>query len=642
MPGSAPPPLNENTEDTRAFLRWAQAFRRRCQSDGYLAQADLEETLLHAVESGRPLRQLRWRRPRAAAGRLRHHDPGADRAARRPARRRRHDPLLDPGAPRHACICTPPRIPRPSCTPPPAGSASSCKRHAPPTPRIAVILPSVDAERAAIDRVFREVLAPELLPITAGTSALPYEFSLGQPLARVPMIATALDLLRWSRRPLPLETVSRLLLSPFFTADEDERGARAEFDAFELRRSTLLRPELSLDALIALAEDSRRRAPRLGGLLRQLRSLRRTAANICSPASPSAPTPSGPTPSASCCTPPTGRPPHAARTASPSRPAASGRARSTSSPPSTSRASGPPSPRRSTRSARCSTTRSSRPSRARRRCRSWDRSRPAAPRFDAVWFLRAGDLDWPTPLLHQSPARLAAAARARHARRRRRRRSRARPPHHPAHRRQRPDRHLQLRARDRRQPAAPLHAALRSRLRRRLRPARPRAATKPPSNPSSSSKPSPTTPASRSRIRSSAAAPACSSRRPPAASAPSPSAASGPPSSRPPSPAWTRASAATSSTSPCSASGTRSAPRPRSRPCPPKTAPPPSTAPSPRRSPRPSPPRPPRGRPPTSTPSANACAACSHPGSNRSSPARCPSPSSCARRRWRSPSARCA
>jgi ATP-dependent helicase/nuclease subunit B len=95
------------------------------------------------------------------------------------------------------------------------------------------------------------------------------------------MIATALDLLRWSQHALPLETVSRLLLSPFFTTEESERGPRAEFDAFELRRSAMLRPELSLDALLALAEASRR-ASRLGGLLRQLRSLRRTAANLSS------------------------------------------------------------------------------------------------------------------------------------------------------------------------------------------------------------------------------------------------------------------------------------------------------------------------------------------------------------------------
>ncbi len=67
-----------------------------------------------------------------------------------------------------------------------------------------------------IDRVFREVLAPELEDIRAGDETGPYEFSLGVALAETPMVATALDLLRWVAGALPLERVSGLLLSPYF------------------------------------------------------------------------------------------------------------------------------------------------------------------------------------------------------------------------------------------------------------------------------------------------------------------------------------------------------------------------------------------------------------------------------------------
>jgi ATP-dependent helicase/nuclease subunit B len=271
-----PAAMNENTEDTRAFLRWAQAFRRRCQSVGYLAQADLEETILHALAE----QSFRIGNPELLLAGFDKMTPvqNALIAALRnsgvavsswtpeiPSTLHLHA-AADPDAELHAAVHWIRHLLQSSASKP---------------PRIAVILPSAGPERAEIDRVFREVLAPELLPITAVRSALPYEFSLGQPLARVPMIVTALDLLRWSQRTLPLETVSRLLLSPFFTGERSERGPRAEFDAFELRRSSLLRPELSLDALLALAEDSRR-ASRLGALLRQLRSLRRTASSTFS------------------------------------------------------------------------------------------------------------------------------------------------------------------------------------------------------------------------------------------------------------------------------------------------------------------------------------------------------------------------
>ena len=43
---------------------------------------------------------------------------------------------------------------------------------------------------------------------------------------------------------LPLERVSGLLLSPYFAMAAEERRARAEFDAFELRKARMLRPEI--------------------------------------------------------------------------------------------------------------------------------------------------------------------------------------------------------------------------------------------------------------------------------------------------------------------------------------------------------------------------------------------------------------
>jgi ATP-dependent helicase/nuclease subunit B len=150
-------------------------------------------------------------------------------------------------------------------------------RQANPQARIAVVVPNLasgnQARRAQIERLFAPILSPELLPITAPASAPVYEFSLGRPLAELPIAIAALDLLAWPLQPLPLESITALLLSPWFGSGE---SAAAEFDAFELRQSNLLRPELTLEATIRLVETSRRREA-LPDLLQRLRSLHKSA-----------------------------------------------------------------------------------------------------------------------------------------------------------------------------------------------------------------------------------------------------------------------------------------------------------------------------------------------------------------------------
>jgi ATP-dependent helicase/nuclease subunit B len=144
-----------------------------------------------------------------------------------------------------------------------------------PGAKVAVIVPGLETQRREIDRVFREVLAPELEDIRTGNEVGPYEFSLGVALAETPMVATALDLLRWVVGALSLERVSGLLLSRYFAMTSEERGARAEFDAFELRKARMLRPEISLEGLFAAVSGSKRKAKfsRLSGALRAMRGV---------------------------------------------------------------------------------------------------------------------------------------------------------------------------------------------------------------------------------------------------------------------------------------------------------------------------------------------------------------------------------
>ncbi len=255
------------SEDTRAFERWALKFERRCKTEALLPQAQLEEALRVALLA----KQLTAETLPSVAL------VGFD--AMTPAQLGLVEELRNAGIAVEELqlfVATEHRImvatadEREELRLAARGVRKLLEER--PNARVAVVVPGLDKQRAEIDRIFREVLAPELEDIAANANSGPFEFSVGIMLADAPMVAVALDLLRWCLGMLPLERVTKLLLSPYFAATATERGARAEFDAFELRRAKMLRPEISLTWLIAAVEGSRRRA-KLPRLLSRLRAM---------------------------------------------------------------------------------------------------------------------------------------------------------------------------------------------------------------------------------------------------------------------------------------------------------------------------------------------------------------------------------
>ncbi len=123
-----------------------------------------------------------------------------------------------------------------------------------PDVSFALVLPNPSAQQLSLEPLLREILAPELERVDADLSSTPWHFSGGSSLSGVPLIHTALLLLRWTSTKLPLEEVSQLLLSPFVDHSEDLEN-RATFDLRTLRRRDLLRPELSLDELLAISRE---------------------------------------------------------------------------------------------------------------------------------------------------------------------------------------------------------------------------------------------------------------------------------------------------------------------------------------------------------------------------------------------------
>ena len=257
------------SSDARSFQRWAGVFEQVCRTERFLAQAQLEDALRVALEAGHlalpaggvvlvgfdtmtPAQTRFVEALRTAGVDVKAECPVVDGSSR----------ILVNATDEREELAIAARWVR-----------QYLEEHS--ESKIAVIVPGLETQRREIDRVFREVLAPELQDIRATSGTGPYEFSLGVALAETPPIAVALSLLRWVVEAMPLEEVSWLLLSPYFAGMAEEHEARAEFDAFELRRTRMLRPEISLDELTALIERSKRRdeLPRLLKTLREMRTV---------------------------------------------------------------------------------------------------------------------------------------------------------------------------------------------------------------------------------------------------------------------------------------------------------------------------------------------------------------------------------
>ncbi len=103
------------------------------------------------------------------------------------------------------------------------GAADFARRRllADPAARIAIVALDLDGRRAALERVFSEVLAPESLLAAEPDSIRSFEITLGTPLAGEPPVFDALLALELAAGPAGFGTVSRLLRSPFIAADPE-------------------------------------------------------------------------------------------------------------------------------------------------------------------------------------------------------------------------------------------------------------------------------------------------------------------------------------------------------------------------------------------------------------------------------------
>lgn len=236
------PQSGESPNDAEAFRRWTAAFDAECTRRRVVSPGKVESVLTDAIQSGllNPPAHLRL--------------IGFDRVT--PAQSTLLSALRGAGShietlEHHADSISRRIVIAPSRR----EEISACAAWLRKTlldnqsQRIAVIVPDVASVRGEIDRTFRRILSPASMDVTAPPVALPFEFSLGVPLATVPVAHAALVLLRWLNEPLTAEEISGLLLSGFVALTDTEALELAGIDS-RIRNSGLMPMQISLSGFV--------------------------------------------------------------------------------------------------------------------------------------------------------------------------------------------------------------------------------------------------------------------------------------------------------------------------------------------------------------------------------------------------------
>jgi len=214
-------------EDASAFGRWAKTYQQRCAREHYLDSARLPEAITQAITQKRlrlpdrlllagfdeftPQQQALLDAVRAAGTTV--EQPAGGLAESRSARVAFVDALAELRA--AAAWAR-------------AGLEAGAMR-------IGIVVPDLSAQRVALMRVFDEALVPQVL--LPGVSVVrPYNVSLGESLADVPLVQAALTVLGAGSGPLPVATASLILRSPYLAGFAAEAARRARID-LDLRRA---------------------------------------------------------------------------------------------------------------------------------------------------------------------------------------------------------------------------------------------------------------------------------------------------------------------------------------------------------------------------------------------------------------------
>ena len=219
-------PVDHQAEESRQFLRWQRAFQERCRE-------------LNALES---VRYMDWQL--AQLSQLQHQLPasiqfaGFDQTA--PQEQRLRDILTRLGVKLSEYVTTAERAAETQhvqlenddaqLRAAVAWVAQQLSNR--PDAKLVIVTPCLSEVRNQLADLLDDVFYPLTVRPGFVQTQRHYNFSLGTPLAQQPIIQVALDLLRlMTSYQLQQADVTKLLLSPFWSASKQEADARALLDA---------------------------------------------------------------------------------------------------------------------------------------------------------------------------------------------------------------------------------------------------------------------------------------------------------------------------------------------------------------------------------------------------------------------------
>ena len=115
--------------------------------------------------------------------------------------------------------------------------------------RIGIVVPELAKHRSAIRRAISAVMEPAYALPGSRHDTLPFNISLGDPLASYPLVNAAFLALELAGREIDFERASRLIRSPFIAGGTSELARRARLDARLRKRAE---PAVTLERLLAL------------------------------------------------------------------------------------------------------------------------------------------------------------------------------------------------------------------------------------------------------------------------------------------------------------------------------------------------------------------------------------------------------
>lgn len=102
-----------------------------------------------------------------------------------------------------------------------------------PESKIAIVVPELENLRDKLANLLDDTFHPQTAAPAFAEQQRCYDFTLGVPLSSLPMISTALALLRfaWQQQPIMQADIATLLQSAYWSASQKEADARAQLDA---------------------------------------------------------------------------------------------------------------------------------------------------------------------------------------------------------------------------------------------------------------------------------------------------------------------------------------------------------------------------------------------------------------------------